>query len=35
MIEHPDVQVISFTGSTETGRNVAELGGKTFKESIA
>ena len=28
MIEHPDVKVISFTGSTETGRqlrNVADV----------
>ncbi len=32
MIEHPDVRVISFTGSTETGRNVAELGGRHLKK---
>lgn len=32
MIEHPDVKVISFTGSTETGRSVAELGGRHLKK---
>lgn len=32
MIEHPDVRVISFTGSTETGRHVAELGGRHLKK---
>lgn len=32
MIEHPDVRVISFTGSTETGRHVAELGGRFLKK---
>lgn len=32
MIEHPDVRVISFTGSTETGRHVAELGGHHLKK---
>jgi aldehyde dehydrogenase (NAD+) len=32
MIEHPDVKVISFTGSTETGRKVAELGGRHLKK---
>lgn len=32
MIEHPDVKVISFTGSTETGSKVAELGGKHLKK---
>lgn len=32
MIEHPDVRVISFTGSTVTGRKVAELGGKHLKK---
>src|SRR5690606_25158757 len=32
MIEHPDVRVISFTGSTETGRRVAELGGRHLKK---
>lgn len=31
-IEHPDVKVISFTGSTETGSKVAELGGKHLKK---
>jgi len=32
MIEHPDVKVISFTGSTETGRSVAERGGRNLKK---
>lgn len=32
MIEHPDVRVISFTGSTETGRHVAETGGRYLKK---
>lgn len=32
MIEHPDVKVISFTGSTETGRKVAEIGGRHLKK---
>lgn len=32
MIENPDVRVISFTGSTETGRRVAELGGRHLKK---
>jgi len=32
MIEHPDVKVISFTGSTETGRKVAEAGGRNLKK---
>lgn len=32
MIEHPDVRVISFTGSTETGRHVAEAGGRHLKK---
>lgn len=32
LIEHPDVRVISFTGSTETGRHVAELGGRHLKK---
>lgn len=32
MIEHPDVRIISFTGSTETGSKVAELGGKHLKK---
>ncbi|VDG98301.1 Aldehyde dehydrogenase, thermostable [Lysinibacillus sphaericus] len=32
MIEHPDVRVVSFTGSTETGRRVAELGGRHLKK---
>lgn len=32
MIEHPDVKVISFTGSTDTGRKVAEMGGRHLKK---
>lgn len=32
MVEHPDIRVISFTGSTETGSKVAELGGKHLKK---
>ncbi|MHC8514529.1 aldehyde dehydrogenase family protein [Sporosarcina sp. ITBMC105] len=32
MIEHPDVRVISFTGSTDTGRHVAETGGRNLKK---
>ena len=32
LIEHPDVRVISFTGSTETVRHVAELGGRHLKK---
>ncbi len=32
MIEHRDVRVISFTGSTDTGRKVAELGGRHLKK---
>lgn len=32
LIEHPDVKVISFTGSTQTGSKVAELGGKHLKK---
>ena len=32
MIEHPDVKVISFTGSTETGSKIAELGGRHLKK---
>ncbi|MFD1927957.1 aldehyde dehydrogenase family protein [Sporosarcina siberiensis] len=32
MIEHPDVKVISFTGSTDTGRGIAELGGRHLKK---
>lgn len=32
LIEHPDVKVISFTGSTTTGSKVAELGGKHLKK---
>lgn len=32
LIEHPDIRVISFTGSTETGRHVAELSGRYLKK---
>ncbi|RNF40114.1 aldehyde dehydrogenase family protein [Planococcus salinus] len=32
MIEHKDIKVISFTGSTETGRKVAEAGGRNLKK---
>lgn len=32
LIEHPDVRVISFTGSTSTGSKVAELGGRHLKK---
>lgn len=32
LIEHPDVKVISFTGSTDTGSKVAELGGRHLKK---
>ncbi len=32
MVEHPNIRVISFTGSTTTGSNVAELGGKHLKK---
>ncbi|MEB2282300.1 aldehyde dehydrogenase family protein [Lysinibacillus xylanilyticus] len=32
LIEHPDVKVISFTGSTTTGSKVAELSGKHLKK---
>lgn len=32
MIEHRDIRVISFTGSTDTGRRVAELGGRHLKK---
>lgn len=32
MIDHPDIRVISFTGSTETGRKVAEACGRKLKK---
>ena len=32
LIEHQGVRVISFTGSTETGRKVAEAGGRNLKK---
>ena len=31
LVEHPDVNVISFTGSTATGTRIAELAGRTLK----
>ncbi|WP_205603359.1 aldehyde dehydrogenase family protein [Heyndrickxia shackletonii] len=31
MVEHPDIDVISFTGSNEVGRTIAEKCGKTLK----
>lgn len=31
MVEHPDIDIISFTGSTEIGRSVAEKGGRHLK----
>lgn len=32
LLEHPDVKVISFTGSNATGSKVAELGGRNLKK---
>lgn len=32
MVEHPDIRVISFTGSNATGSKVAELGGRLLKK---
>jgi len=32
LVEHPDVRVISFTGSTTTGRAIAEMAGKYNKK---
>ncbi|MGN7477031.1 aldehyde dehydrogenase family protein [Solibacillus silvestris] len=32
IVEHPDIRIISFTGSTTTGSKVAELGGKHLKK---
>jgi alpha-ketoglutaric semialdehyde dehydrogenase len=32
LVEHPDVQVVSFTGSTETGRLVNQAAAPTFKK---
>ncbi len=31
LVEHPDVDLISFTGSTEVGRKIAEICGRTGK----
>jgi aldehyde dehydrogenase (NAD+) len=33
MIQHPDVKIVSFTGSTEVGRKVSEACASTFKHS--
>jgi aldehyde dehydrogenase (NAD+) len=32
IVEHPDVAVVSFTGSTETGRRINEACARTFKK---
>ena len=32
IVEHPDIRIISFTGSNATGSKVAELGGKLLKK---
>ena len=32
LVEHPDVRVLSFTGSTTTGRAIAEMAGKQNKK---
>ena len=32
LVDHPDVQVISFTGSTRVGRQIAEAAGKALKK---
>ncbi len=32
MVEHPDIKVISFTGSTETGRHIATECGRNLKK---
>jgi len=32
LVEHPDVRVLSFTGSTSTGRSIAEMAGKHNKK---
>lgn len=32
IVEHPDVAVVSFTGSTETGRRINETCARTFKK---
>lgn len=31
LVEHPDVEVVSFTGSTATGTRIAELAGRSLK----
>lgn len=32
LVHHPDIQVISFTGSTEVGRNIAAICGRQLKK---
>jgi aldehyde dehydrogenase (NAD+) len=32
LVDHPDVRVLSFTGSTSTGRSIAEMAGKHNKK---
>ncbi|MGH8103958.1 MAG: aldehyde dehydrogenase family protein, partial [bacterium] len=32
LIAHPDVRLISFTGSVETGKHIAEVAGRTLKK---
>jgi alpha-ketoglutaric semialdehyde dehydrogenase len=32
LVEHPDIKIISFTGSTEVGSEIASIAGKTFKK---
>lgn len=32
MVNHPDIQLIGFTGSTETGKKIAEVCGRTNKK---
>ena len=33
LLEHPDVRLVSFTGSTETGRLINEIAGKNLKQT--
>lgn len=32
LVEHPDIKIISFTGSAEVGSEIASVAGKTFKK---
>jgi acyl-CoA reductase-like NAD-dependent aldehyde dehydrogenase len=34
LVAHPDVDMISFTGSTHVGRRIAEVGGRTMKRLL-